>query len=148
MRTLSTVCRSTLFSFLSCLLFIFSSPASSEIYPDMNFEGAVWVAESDGILKVATADGTILFEIPDAVGTRVVAVDTQRGVLWAYGKNHLSAFDFAGTMRVRVPLSVSTSKSDDDKDDHEDDGDEHCILTCASGSFCWQALRRFGSPWK
>lgn len=65
---------------------------------------ALWVSESEGVLKVRTADGTLLFEIPFASDIRGIAVDQQRGVLWAASHTSLRAYQFDGTLLRSSPL--------------------------------------------
>ncbi|HEX9803754.1 MAG TPA: Ig-like domain-containing protein, partial [Gammaproteobacteria bacterium] len=84
---------------LSTLLFSFQAGAATTANDD--YAGALWVAESDGVLKLATADGSVLFEIGDADAVQALALDEQRGLLWAYGDDTLSAYAFDGTLVSR-----------------------------------------------
>ena len=77
---------------------------------------ALWVASADEIIKVTSADGTVVFTIPSAQDVRAVAVDARRGLLWAYSERGLQAYSFSGLF-VR---SVRLSQLDED--------DEHSAL--------------------
>lgn len=65
---------------------------------------ALWVAESGGTLKVATADGTVLFEIANPEPVRAVAVDPQRSQLWASTSTTLYVYQLDGTPVTNTPL--------------------------------------------
>ncbi len=81
---------------LFVLAFAITAPRASSPIPDPDYASALWVAESHGLLKVATADGQSLFEIPDADKTQAVALDESGGVVWTYGEDRLRAYDFGG----------------------------------------------------
>ncbi|MGH8536925.1 MAG: Ig-like domain-containing protein [Gammaproteobacteria bacterium] len=81
-----------------------------------DFVDALWVAESGQVLKIARVDGTVLFEIPDAGELTSLAIDARHATLWAYGRNTLYAYDFAGERRLAAPL---TSAGDEEADDDE-----------------------------
>ena len=49
--------------------------------PRADSVNALWVVGADEIVKVASADGTVVFAIPGAQDVRAVAVDERRGVL-------------------------------------------------------------------
>jgi RHS repeat-associated protein len=66
---------------------------------------ALWIAESKGVIKVATADGTILFEIPDAKGIDSVAVDDAKGRVWTYGDQRLKAYSANGVLEISRQIS-------------------------------------------
>lgn len=61
---------------------------------------ALWIAESKGVIKVATSDGAILFEIPDAKGVEGVAVDNANGQVWTYGDERLKAYSANGVIEI------------------------------------------------
>jgi RHS repeat-associated protein len=85
--------------FIALFLSLFLAfTAEAVTTPDNHYAGALWVAESDGVLKLATADGSVLFEIGDAEAVQALALDEQRGLLWAYGDDTLSAYAFDGTL--------------------------------------------------
>lgn len=63
---------------------------------------ALWIAESKGVIKVATADGTILFEIPDAEGIDGVAVDNEHGRVWTWGNRRLKAYSANGVIEINT----------------------------------------------
>ena len=78
--------------------------------PRADYVHALWVVGADEIVKIASADGTVVLTIPGVQDVRAVAVDARRGVLWAYGANTLQAYSFSGTFG----LSVSLSQLDED----------------------------------
>jgi len=97
---------------------LFTLVAYAEV-PSKNtaFVDALWVAESGRVLKIAEADGSVLLQIPNAGEPSALTVDASRATLWAYGRNTLTAYDFAGNRRLAVPLSGTRGKDDDDEDD-------------------------------
>ena len=98
----ATILRAIVFSTLA-LLFTFTAEAVTN--PNNDYVGALWVAETDGILKLATADGTVLFEIGSTVNVKELAVDEKRGVVWTYGKKQLTAYAFDGTVIGNYPIT-------------------------------------------
>lgn len=103
---------SALVRILFAVLFTsFNVHAATEINSD--YAGALWVAKTDGVLKLATADGHVLFEISDADNAQAMAIDEQRGRLWFYGNNVLSAYTFNGRLitshRNNPPIANSSS---------------------------------------
>ncbi len=82
--------------FILFLAISFHANAATSLNDD--YLGALWVAESNGVLKLATSDGSVLFEIGNAVDVQAIALDEQRGLLWAYGDAALSAYAFNGTL--------------------------------------------------
>jgi hypothetical protein len=72
------------------------------VNPD--FVAALWIAQSDGIRRIATADASDLLHIGDLKHVRAIAVDDQRGVLWAYIHNTLWAYNFNGEPAFSLPL--------------------------------------------
>ncbi|HEY3487024.1 MAG TPA: hypothetical protein VGL10_03065, partial [Gammaproteobacteria bacterium] len=61
---------------------------------------ALWIAESKGVIKVATADGAILFEIPDAKGIDSVAIDSSNSRVWTWGNQRLKAYSANGLLQI------------------------------------------------
>ncbi len=114
-------------------LLIFTAEAATTFNTD--YAGALWVAESDGILKLATADGEVLFEIGDVEDVQQLALDENHGVLWAYGKDQLTAFAFDGSVSGRYDLSCKAKRKPryperDDFHHRERDNDRrHCEAT-------------------
>ena len=76
----------------------------------------LWVANSDGLLKVATADAQIILRIPEAKRVEALAVDEHRRVVWAAEPGHLIAYDFSG--KIVHELAIPRSRSD--RPHHED----------------------------
>jgi RHS repeat-associated protein len=67
---------------------------------------ALWVAESSGVIKVATADGSLALEVPGLTNVRAVAVDHHRPTLWLYAGQNLYAYGYDGTQQLAVPLAL------------------------------------------
>src|SRR3984893_16629025 len=66
--------------------------------------GAVWVADSLGILKLSADSGDLVLAIPQAAGSRALAVDSATGRLWAYASGLLVAFDLQGKPLLRLTV--------------------------------------------
>lgn len=94
--------------------------AQQALTPHADYVNALWVVGSDEILKVASADGSVVFTIPSVQDVRAVAVDARRGILWAYGDNTLHAYSFSGTFILSVPIT------------QPDEDDEHNALVVNS----------------
>jgi RHS repeat-associated protein len=93
---------------LSALCLILSSlliRAQHPLLPNPDFVDALWIAHSDGISKIASTDATLLLQITDVKKVRAVAVDDQRGMLWAYIQNTLWAYHFNGELAISIPLT-------------------------------------------
>jgi len=83
---------------------LYASPQNS------NFVSALWIAETEGALKVATSDGATLFEIPAAGNSNAIGVDEHRGLAWVHGNGLLHAYDFSGTEILSINIqNVITS---------------------------------------
>src|SRR5437660_1003766 len=67
---------------------------------------ALWVAESSGVIKVATADGSLALEVAGLTNVRAVAVDHHRPTLWLYAGRNLYAYGYDGTQQLAVPLAL------------------------------------------
>jgi hypothetical protein len=74
------------------------------VNPDL--VAALWIAQSDGIRKVATADASDLLHIDDLKHVKAIAVDDQRGVLWAYIQNTLWAYHSNGEPAFSLLLAA------------------------------------------
>jgi hypothetical protein len=76
-----------------------ATPPAPAAVPTANpdFVDAVWVAK-DTIVKLAAATGSRLLELTDIKNARALALDAQRGVVWAYGHRNLHAYQFNGTL--------------------------------------------------
>lgn len=112
------------------LSFSLSVIAEAATLSDSNYVGALWVAESDGILKLATADGEILFEIGDAKDVQALSLDESYGVLWAYGNNLLTSYSFDGTVTGQYDVGCEARWKEqhrvfDDVHQRERDRDQH-----------------------
>jgi RHS repeat-associated protein len=69
----------------------------------------LWVAEQDGVMRLSSSQGELLFEIRDVQDVRTVDVDLRHRVVWAYAKRVLSSFDFNGRKLLAVSVAVSDS---------------------------------------
>ena len=57
----------------------------------------IWLAETNGTLKVSALDGAFLLELPELpFGTAAAGVDPTNGNIWTYGDQRLRAFDREG----------------------------------------------------
>ncbi|MBI2877240.1 MAG: hypothetical protein HYY20_10190 [Candidatus Tectomicrobia bacterium] len=123
---------------LFVLLLSLSYPAHAQppslFRPD--YVDALWVAEAEGILKIAAADATILLEITDLQNVRAVALDERRGVLWAYGQGSLRAYGFNGELLFNLPLPPP----DDDRDKEEDDSGHAALAANSNSGAVWLGL--------
>jgi ligand-binding sensor domain-containing protein len=108
LRTLSRFHQRAAFITLVSLLGLFfaaltlcaqQSSAANQLFVD-----ALWAGTSDGILKIADANGTILFNVANVRNVRTVAIDTRRGVLWAADGKTLRAYNFAGALQRTIPV--------------------------------------------
>ena len=92
---------------LSLLCIVLSSlliRAQHPLLPNPEFANALWIAKLDGISKIATTDAATLLHIANVTNVRAVAVDEQRGLLWAYIQNTLWAYRFNGEPSLSIPL--------------------------------------------
>src|SRR5262245_4062953 len=85
--------------------------AQQTVTPRSDSVHALWVVGADAMVKIASADGTVVFAIPGAPDVHTVAVDARRGVLWAYGDSTLLAYSFNGTFVRSVPISQPNGHS-------------------------------------
>ncbi|MFP4697031.1 hypothetical protein, partial [Thiohalospira sp.] len=84
------------------------SPGTPPGNPDQSQEDsanpdAVWVARSQDVLKLRSDDGELLLEL-DKPGARSVATDPRRGVLWAWTRRGLIAWEPDGEQHTTVRL--------------------------------------------
>ncbi|WP_303900977.1 NHL domain-containing protein [Thiohalomonas denitrificans] len=70
---------------------ILSSAISGSFSSDSHVD-AVWIGHTGGTLKIASADGELLFEIPNPDGIDSVAVDGESGRLWAASHGRVTAW--------------------------------------------------------
>jgi sugar lactone lactonase YvrE len=73
----------------------------------------LWIAESDRGIKLARADGSLLFEIPQTGRIEALAVDDPGERLWAYGDRTLRAYTFSGKARIEIPIATRHIRDDD-----------------------------------
>jgi hypothetical protein len=99
--------------FLCAALCLFSAllittlPVNADTSADNSYQSAVWVAETDGVLKLAASDGSVLFEVGSSESIDALALDEKRGLLWTYGSGTLSAYTFDGTLNSRHQYKTS-----------------------------------------
>lgn len=68
--------------------------------------GSLWVAESEGTLKLDALDGAVVLEIPeDPYGAGAVAVDPTNGNVWTWGSERLRGFDRDGVSFLDIESS-------------------------------------------
>ena len=83
-------------------------PALKEsLTPTPHFSDALWLAHKDRLLKIDLSEGSLLLTVPTVKNLRTLAVDSRRGLVWAYGKKHLFAFAFDGELRLSIPVSIA-----------------------------------------
>ena len=66
--------------------------------PDYPLAGALWIAEAEGILKVTTATGELLFEITDLSDVLAVTLDQKNQRIWVAANGQLSIYQLDGTL--------------------------------------------------
>ena len=88
------------FFFLVHVLFLPGVPASQAA----GGSTALWIADSQGLLKVSALDGKLLFNIPLPGGVRALAADTVNGRLWAYSRQRLQAYAADGERLFDIAL--------------------------------------------
>lgn len=86
------------------------------------FASALWVAEKDGVLKVTTSDGNVLFEIANIGRVEAVATDGERGRLWVATSKMIQVYNFSGEVLLTQPLPFNESYKDKGEDEDEDKG--------------------------
>ncbi|MCU7850125.1 MAG: hypothetical protein KZQ89_19475 [Candidatus Thiodiazotropha sp. (ex Lucinoma kastoroae)] len=94
------------FSLVITILWLNCFPSLVHANDQMN---ALWIAESSGVIKVATADGTVLLEIEGAGDTQAVAVDQQRALLWVFGGDTLRAYGVDGLLQSQTQVGSLNS---------------------------------------
>lgn len=68
--------------------------------------GFLWIAESGGLLNIATDSGAVRFEVAQTLGTSAVGVNDYNGDVWSYGARRLRGFDRTGVLLVDVETPV------------------------------------------
>lgn len=74
--------------------------------------GFLWVAQSNGLLNVATDEGAIRFELRQADGFTGLAVNDINGEVWAYGSKALQQFSRRGLPLRAVGTEPTTHGGD------------------------------------
>lgn len=89
--------------------------STSHAAADASFSSALWVAEDNGVLKVTTSNGNVLFEIADIGRVDAVVTDGQRGRLWVATQTSIHVYNFAGEVLFTLasPFTVASENADD-----------------------------------
>ena len=103
--------RYPLAGYILALTFLFFISFTIQLYASDQVN-ALWVAESSGVIKVATVDGEVLLEIEDAGYTSAVAVDHERSLLWAFGKGTLRAYGLDGVLQLQTEVDLKERGKD------------------------------------
>jgi len=93
--------------------------------------GFLWIAESGGVLNIATDSGELRFEIQTTLGTSALAVNDYNGDVWAYGNRRLLGFDRSGTLRTDVETPVPIHG-----------GDPADLIVDGGSGTLWLAIKR------
>ena len=72
-------------------------------------DSTVWIAESEGAIKVQTTTGDIDFEIPLAGGIESLAVSQQDQVVWTFADKTLRSYNMAGSSLQTIDISTVVS---------------------------------------
>ncbi len=105
-----------LISMLSLFIVLSAAQISlSFAAPDADFNSALWVAEDNGVLKVTTSNGNVLFEIANIGRVDSVVTDGERGRLWVATQTGVHVYNFAGQqlLTTPTPFTVTTQEADD-----------------------------------
>jgi len=70
---------------------------------------ALWVAESEGILKLLDGSGSVVTEIREPGEVLSLAIDGERQVLWVHVPGGLLTYATSGRLERRVALSDSSA---------------------------------------
>lgn len=121
---------------LFCLFVCFFTSMNIHAQPKPEFINALWVAQEHNVLKISSASGQSLLQIPLIEETPKIAVDKSRGVVWLAGESNVFSYDFTGALQQQFPLP--SSSDDDDSDDvnfvvNEEDG----TLWLSKGDTIW-----------
>jgi RHS repeat-associated protein len=101
---------------ISAILASLSPRAQQSPTADADFLDALWVAKANGLLKLAVPDGTALLTVPDGQGVRTLALDEQRGLLWAHSPNSLRAYSFSGQLLVNALVNTPGDSASNNTD--------------------------------
>ncbi len=101
-----------LFCCLVVLSLIFSTfTPSHESLPDEDYSAALWIASSEGLLKVNTSGESSLLEVPIIDTVSAITVDLNSGHPWAISGSQLLSFDTAGNPLISVDIHAATGTS-------------------------------------
>ncbi|MEO5369548.1 MAG: hypothetical protein H7833_05670, partial [Magnetococcus sp. DMHC-1] len=59
---------------------------------------AVWLADREQLVALDPVTNVVVQRLAKVAGTRTLAMDGTRGVVWAYGKGRLSSYRIDGTL--------------------------------------------------
>jgi hypothetical protein len=121
------------FSVLCLVLSTLLLRAQHSPLPNPDFADALWVAQSDGIRKIATTDASSLLHIANLKHVRAVAVDEPRGVLWAYIQNTLRAYRVNGEPVRSIPLTPHGDNGN---------GEDVALSVNADNGTVWLAVKK------
>ncbi|MBF0290882.1 MAG: hypothetical protein HQK86_01865, partial [Nitrospinae bacterium] len=129
---------------ISCLaaFTIRVSSAQQAVQPASAFSGAVWVAESLGLVKLSATDGSFVFKIAGSGEARALALDGKRGRAWVYLKGELRAYGFDGSLLVTALPPRSHSGERDGGDDDDDENGRPAIGVVAQTGAVWLAVEK------
>ncbi|MDH4247732.1 MAG: HYR domain-containing protein, partial [Deltaproteobacteria bacterium] len=75
--------------------------AWAQAAPDTTHQDALWLGTVDRLVKINTS-GQIAVSIPNTGKILSVVLDERRGTTWAYARQVLTGYDFAGVRKVQV----------------------------------------------
>lgn len=86
-----------------CLLAIVFATQTQTVGASGEPSRPLWVAESNGVLKLRAPDGEIVLEIPrDDISA--LTVDSVNGDVWAYGRQRLLRYDPDGQIKLDAAI--------------------------------------------
>ena len=97
---------------MATVSFLLSCGAATAQAPDPDTAGSVWVAHSQGLLKVSSPSNTVVVQLSSPVNVMTVAIDLQRKVVWAYAPSRLYAFSYDGLPLFETPVAETGSPAD------------------------------------
>ena len=113
---------------------VISLPAPAN--PD--FQDSIWISSKGGLLRVSSADGSMVFEIGDALSISAIAIDSVRGtvVTWAGEESLLRSYGFNGALLLTETVTLPAGNCERDSgDEGHEKGDENTEDSgCSGGS--------------
>lgn len=68
-------------------------------------DSSLWIAESEGAIKLLTTTGDVAFEIPVAGGIESLAVSPQDQIIWTFADKILRAYNTDGSLAQTIDIS-------------------------------------------